>query len=230
MRNVQLLQLVADFKAETGQSVLVSAGLDDLPAQQHFLRRTQEMLYDDFDWPHLRLKNVEIALAAGQRYYDVPASLNYERFEDVKLWIADTPYDIQQGIGAEEYALYNSDEGDRGSQVLAYDIAWTGTSEQIEVWPIPDDNSQVLKITGIRKLRPLIANDDVCDLDDSMIVLSAASEVLADQKSGKAQLIGQAAARRKRQMQNRSTRNSGRTILGGGTPAKTRHPVVIMVR
>jgi hypothetical protein len=37
------------------------------------LRDTQERLYDEFDWPFLKVQRDKV-LAAGQRYYDVPTT------------------------------------------------------------------------------------------------------------------------------------------------------------
>jgi len=58
--------------------------------------------------------------------------------------------------------------------------------EQIEVWPIPTDNADTtsregqLKIVGTRNLNPLVADGDVCDLDDRLVAMFAAVEFITD--------------------------------------------------
>ena len=59
-------------------------------------------------------------------------------------------------------------------------------NNQIEVFPVPANNSQAdgtdsVRIHGIRNLSPLVAESDLADLDDQLIVLFAASEILARQ-------------------------------------------------
>ena len=55
-RGKQLTQLIDELRAEVGHAVSVSVGVDNLPAIKQIIRRTQETLYDDFDWPHLRIQ------------------------------------------------------------------------------------------------------------------------------------------------------------------------------
>ena len=208
-RGTQLEDLVYMLRAEAGHSVLVSSGIDNLPAQKQILRRTQEMLYDDYDWPFMRVTPTK-ALAAGQRYYDLPTELNMERIESVVVWSNSQPYDITRGITMADYGQFSSDDDVRSDPVIKWDIRSTGDVttndthlEQLEVWPIPVSNDQYLEFTGIRKLRALTSDDDVCDLDDLAIVLVCAAELLAAQKSAKAGAIQSKAAERIRQMKGR---------------------------
>lgn len=215
-RNTQLLQLVSMLRAEAGHSTSVSAGVDNLPSLKQGIRRTQELLYDDFDWPFLRIQPT-IPLLAGERYYDLPSDMNMERIEDVGVWYNGDLRMIQRGIGFAHYNEVNSIDGERQSPVEAYDIRWTGTVEQIEVWPIPDSNGQTLQLKGIRKLRALVADADVADLDDQLIVLTEAANMLARAKSEDAPLKRQAAAARLLQLKGRTKGNSEPFIMGGGT-------------
>lgn len=177
-RGTQLLQLVTMLRDETGRANSVAVGVDDVPALKHLLRRTQETLYAKHDWPFLRTVFDRIPLQAGQRYYDPPTGLDFDRIEDVAVWDSGTAYRLTRGIGFEEYTTYDSESDERSESTLRWDVRWRDTAEMIEVWPVPSSNNLELQFIGIRNLRALVADSDVADLDDAMIVLYAAAELL----------------------------------------------------
>jgi hypothetical protein len=169
---------VTMLRDETGRADSVAVGVDDVPQLKQILRRWQDTLYDKHDWSFLRTVFDRIPLQAGQRYYDMPALLNIDRIEDVACWDGSIPREMTRGIGFREYASYDSESDVRADPALRWDVRWTGTREQIEVWPVPASNDLELQFIGIRKPRALIANADVADLDDHMIVLYAAAELM----------------------------------------------------
>src|SRR3546814_8319946 len=101
-----------------------------------------------------------------------------------------------RGIRSEDYAAYDSAAGERVDPVLRWDVQFTGTTDQIEVWPIPASNGMRLQVFGKKVLAPLIEDDDRADLDDQLIVLNAAVTLLARQESKDAALFERMAARR----------------------------------
>lgn len=177
-RGTQLLQLVTMLRDETGRANSVAVGVDDVPALKQIINRWQNTLYDKHDWPFLRTVFDRIPLEAGSRYYDFPATLNFDRIEDVAVWDGSTPLPLTRGIGFGEYAIYDSENDVRAEPTLRWDVRWRDTKEMVEVWPVPSTNNLNLQFIGIRKLRALVANADVADLDDHMIVLYAAAELL----------------------------------------------------
>jgi hypothetical protein len=177
-RGTSLLQLVTMLRDETGRANSVAVGVDDVPALKSALRRVQETLYDKHDWSFLRTVFDRIPLQAGQRYYDLPALLNLDRVEDVAAWDSGTPYRLTRGIGFDQYATYDSESDERSDPALRWDVRDRDNSSMIEIWPVPSSNNLTLQFIGIRKLRPLIANADVADLDDQMLVLYAAAELM----------------------------------------------------
>ena len=177
-RGTQLLQLVTMLRDETGRANSVAVGVDDVPALKQALRRWQATLYDKHDWDHLRTVFDRIPLQAGQRYYDFPATLNFDRIEDAAFWHSGIAEPADRGVGFNQYTVYDSESDVRADPPLKWDIRHTGTREQIEVWPVPASNNYELQFVGIRKLGDLIENSDTADLDDHMIVLFAASELL----------------------------------------------------
>jgi hypothetical protein len=215
-RNAQLSRLVSALRAELGRSTNISTGVDDIEGLKQTLQRTQETLYDDYDWPFLRQVFTPIPLSAGQRYYDFPANLNFERIEEVAFWFNLQPIKAERGIGFENYRIFNSDSDIRSDPAQRWDVRWDDTKEQIEVWPVPSGSGQTLQFIGIRKLRPLVDNNDVADLDDKLIVLFAAAELLARQKSADAQLKLAAAQQRYARIKSRMVGGSSSIRLGMG--------------
>lgn len=186
-RGTQLLSLIAQLRAETGRSQEVAVGIDEAENIKVLLQRVQEQLYDDYEWPHLRVQKT-VSLAAGQRYYDLPSGLNFDRIEDIKVRYSGIYQGIERGIDLNDYSEYDSNAStpERSSPAQKWDIRETGSGEQIEIWPIPNDNNQTLYILGTKNLSNLIQESDTADLDDRLIVLFAAAEMLARQKSADA--------------------------------------------
>lgn len=230
-RYTQLIQLVTMLRQKTGKSSNVYAGIDENDTLKAILRETQEILYDEFDWPHLR-EEFLLPLAAGQRYYDVPTGLNFDRIETMAVYFPDQPQAVERGIGFAEYSENDSDADERSDPMQKWDIRWLvgGTKEQIEIWPIPASNNQTLKFLGIRKLRDFIEEAALCDLDDKMIVLFAAAEILEDQGSKKAKSVANKAAARFKRMKGRSQAAAETIVYGGGEMKRpTRDHVVIRI-
>lgn len=220
-RGVQLTTLVDQLKAETGQSTLVSVGVDNLPALKQILRRNQIILYDDYDWPHLRTMPLK-SLSAGQRWYDMPSDLNFERIEAVAVKYNGQPHPIERGISFEEYAQYDPTSDERSDPVLKWDMKDNSGTTQIEVWPLPASNDMTLMFRGIRDLNPLVDDDDTCDIDDLLIVLTSAAEILMRQKSADAQAKLALVQGRLARLKGRFTGGSSSVRLGGAPPGQRR--------
>ena len=227
-RNQLLSAMVSQLRAELRRSTSVAVGVDDQPTLKDKLANVQEQLYDEYDWPFLRQVFPRIPLQAGQRYYDVPDEMNLERIESMAVWWGGVPHPLTRGIGFDEYASYDSDSDARTDPALRWDIRWNETESQIEIWPIPASDEMELQIIGTRKLRPLIANSDVCDLDHLMIVLYAAAELDTNEASAK-KLAGRA-ERRFQRMKGRVASSDGKYIYGGGTGSGGVRPWQAVVR
>jgi hypothetical protein len=217
-RNVQLTRLVSDLRSESGLSSKVSVGVDQEDALKQTLRRVQEFLYDDFDWPHMFIRPTK-TLSAGSRYYDFPSNLNMERVGSIVVWDAGTPRPLDRGIEWADYAQYNSDSGDRGDPVQKWDVRHTGSAEQIEVWPIPSSTTAFLQFEGIKTLGALTSGTDTADLDDKLIVLFAAAEVLARKKSEDASAKLDLARQRYSRLKGLSRGNRPTVAIGQGAPS-----------
>ena len=184
-RGKQLQELIAQLRAETGRNQNVAVGVSELDNLKVQLARVQETLYDDYDWPFLRIER-SITLNTGQRYYDFPTDLNYDRFMTIKLNRNGIYTDLERGITFDDLSIWDSNDDERSSPALKWDIRNTGTSEQIEIWSIPNEDSS-MQFFGTKNLSALVDDSDRADLDDRLIVLFAASEILSRQKSPDAQ-------------------------------------------
>ncbi|TDX21888.1 hypothetical protein DFO67_1327 [Modicisalibacter xianhensis] len=187
-RGTTLEQLTVMLKAEIGASPDYAANADMNFVYHQYLRRHYENLYDGWAWPFKRIER-DIATAAGQRYYDWPAEIDGE--QELEFWVDEngTWIRLEQGIGPGQYNSY--EEGDRQDYPYRWD--WQG-EDQFEIWPTAALDGVTLRIVGTKNPNKLISESDVCDIDDQMVVLYAASELLlrddpnrAQQKSNMAQ-------------------------------------------
>ena len=205
-----------------------------LPLLKQTLKDTQERLYDEFDWPFLKVQR-DKTLAAGQRYYDFPTDMNLERVIAVDVRNGDIWLPVERGITLTHYSHSDSDNDVRSDPVQRWDVKDTGSGEQVEVWPIPATDDIALRFTGIRNLNTLVDNNDTADLDDQLIVLFAAGEIMGGAKNPEAQMKLSQGKRRLETLQGRvtKTRRNG-FVLGGGCDPDDRRgypsPAVAYVR
>ena len=183
------------------------------------IQRVQKRLWEDYSWPFLKVTR-DIEIQAGQRYYDLPSDVTFERVERVETKHGDYWTKLHYGIGAAQYNQHDSDRGVRSSPIRRYDAH---ENNQIEFWPIPENNSDSttgtdsIRIYGIRNLSPFIAAADLADLDDQLIVLYTAAEVLTRQKQSDAQnKLAQAQAHYQRLKARMSKTDT--FVIGGGEP------------
>jgi hypothetical protein len=215
-RGKQLLSLIAQLRAETGRTQNVAVGVDEVENLKVILQRTQELLYEEYEWPHLRVQRT-ITLANNQRYYDLPADLNFDRIQDVKLKYNGVYVPIERGILLEDYSIYDSNASpmEKSFPTLKWDIRDTGSAEKLEAWPVPNQAATIY-LLGTKKLGDLIEESDTADLDDRLIVLFAAAEILARQKSNDAKNKLSQAERRLMMLRRNSQSDSKMVQVGLG--------------
>ena len=170
------LETMLDYlRMEVGDSTNPALGLTKAPVYSNLLRRTQDRLYNDHNWQHLVVDRDQ-ALQAGERYYTFDPSLNFQRIG--KAWIGWNYawHPIDCGFEPVNYNDNNPERNTRTDPVQAwrhYEI------NQFEVWPMPASSGQTIRFRGIKSLSRLTALSDRADLDDTMLVLFAAAEILA---------------------------------------------------
>jgi len=194
-RNTTLQVLLNDLRSESGHAISSALGKATQEMMTNLLNRVQRRLWDDFAWPFLQVKK-DITLQAGQHYYDIPSGITLERVERAVFKNGSSWHKIPYGISAYDYTLHDSDTGSRSWPIWKYEAY--GLS-QIEVWPIPSENANtttgdgLFRLEGTGNLSTFVSMSDTADLDDQLIVLFAAAELLTRQKSPDAQLKQQQA-------------------------------------
>lgn len=190
-RGKQFTQLVSSLRAELERSTEIAVGVSDLPVLKAVLQRHYETLVREYDWPHLRRVFPRIELNAGQRYYDFPEELDFDRIEDAAVWWNSDPSPVTRGIGFSEYAAFDSESDERGDPVLRWDVRDDDGTPQIEVWPIPA-STHYLQFIGIRQVPALVADSDICLLDDQLVILYAKSDLLPEKSPIRTQTLAAA--------------------------------------
>lgn len=210
-RNITLSTLVEELRAEIGASTSVSQGIGSVPALQQTLRRNQERLYQEWNWPHL-VSEFDEQLVNGERYYTFNPSVNHDRILGALVQYGAVWRDVRNGFDSRIYNLQNSEIGSKDDPVEL----WRHYADnQFEVWPVPASSEQVLRFRCIRNLKPLIENDDTCDLDATMIVLFSAAEILQRLKAEDAQFKLQLAQQHYKNIKGNSDKQGSFTMGGG---------------
>ena len=196
------------------------------------LQNVQDSLWEDFAWPHLRVRR-DVALATNQRYYALPRDLTIERLEKAEVAYAGGFIPLKPQITAYDRSVYNSDLLQTSWPSTAYELAEDGT---LEVWPVPsvslDPTTQdgTLRLTGIRNLKPLVDDDDRCDLDGRMLVLFVAAMLMASSGDKGAGMKQAAAVTRLNQMKANLSPVRRFQMFGVGMPTSNRRDAIAQYR
>lgn len=186
MRGRTLLQIISSVRAEIRQSTNVAVGQNARPRIVELITREYERLYNDFNWEFLKIYRDKV-LSAGQRYYAFPTDLTLEKVLTVEVRYSGQWTPIKYGIGSREYNVIDSEQTNGRQDPVR---RWQSyESDQFEVWPKPASNGAAdgegrLRFWGIKKFSPLVSNDDVCLLDDKLVILYVASEYLSKKEGG----------------------------------------------
>jgi hypothetical protein len=83
-RRKTLVALLDDLRAETHGSLNPAHNKQARDTHVKLLQRTQEMLWEDYDWPHLKIER-QYPLAVGQRHYDFGSDFDLERINRISV-------------------------------------------------------------------------------------------------------------------------------------------------
>lgn len=210
LRGVTLGEAITALRHELGESTNVSHGKNTRDRLAYLIEKHQQKLADEYDWPFLRVRHF-IRTQKGQRYYDFPATLPFEKIEAVEYKWNEYYRAVDYGIDASLFNVYDNDEGEETDPVLRYDVYTQGATgtPQIEIWPTPSFNGYFydpddiglvfdetrdltghgfLRVTGIRNINDLVDDSSRLDLDTQLVILFAAAEVLAERGKPNAQV------------------------------------------
>ena len=229
MRIMTLNRMLKELRYEARLSPAASHGVQLQERHTALLRRIQEEIYDLYDWPMLETVGT-IEIDPGQRHQIYPELIDMTGIQ--KTWVRmendEDWHELTYGIHAEQMNQYDSDADEQEERVTRWMHFLASGAEVIntnmfEVWPIPTQKATV-RFAGKRKLMPLAdPNKDYSTLDGMCIVLHAAGELLAAQKSEDAQLkLQTAAARVERMKQAQVAPDNRRASMYPSGPSNTR--------
>jgi hypothetical protein len=186
---VPLSELRYELLAETFQSLSPAQTTSSTPFYNYQLDRVQREQWNTIEWPHLTIYK-DVPMVQGQRYYDYPPQLPFDSI--FRIWwpqgVNWVPLDY--GINPQTYAAMGGEfiqawPPRRWRNCALYDEInnVTNPASQFEVWPIPPGQPFSLRLEGNAPLNNLVEDTDVCVIDATLIVLFAAAEILATQRS-----------------------------------------------
>lgn len=192
-RRSTLGKILTDVRLEARRSSSAALNVQERDRQVQLIQREQQRLWEDYDWPHLRVERF-IPLQIGQRFYDlatcqneagdVKGDLIYDRIEMIEVKEDDDWRLLRPEITRHDYLTYDSALDERSNPARAWRVY---EDEQLEIWPISDiaavpaTQDSYLRITGIRNLNPLVQESDRADLDDTLLALFVAYLLETDQ-------------------------------------------------
>jgi hypothetical protein len=235
LRNT-LGEVVEMTRLEAKLSTNTSRGIDFLDHIKQLIRRNTTTLAEEFDWQHLELKKESSVsrkiLQAGSRTYNFPTAVNPLRI--TRAWVkwGSTWLELNFGIKHQHFSAYDPDADQRADPITNWGFY---SDTEFEVWPLPasngvaDGNNEVA-FEGQRKIDALTDDNSRVDMDDILVSLMTATEILAGNDQEKAAAIkGDAAMARLAHL--RSTRSLGskaRYAMGRGRidsdVGRPRHP------
>jgi hypothetical protein len=235
---VTLLELRRELRAETGTSLNPAQGVQAQATIDIVLARQQRELWDAYNWQHLKIWS-DIPLSQGQAAYNYPAAMGFDQI--IRMWVASSAsaqwralaYGVKAWmVGPGPLALGTPV---RWRNLITVDVSGatpvTNPVGQFGLLPAPASAGMLLRVEGQAPLNPLIADTDTCIIDSKAIVLFAAAEMLAVQKSEGAPMKLQKAQNYLRRLlsdqgaDKRTNYNMGGNYRFGNDPDKGRHAV-----
>ena len=194
----------------------------------------QKWLANEYDFPFLE-DRFDVAVAGGSRYLSFPTidnvgstfAMNLERPYKCEVFWSNVWIELEYGIGSDEFNYLNSDQPGQQQDPIQ---KWRWSSEgQFEIWPV-NNTAQKIRFTGQRALDALVTDNDTADLDDLLIVLFVAADILIKGKQPDGQLtLAQAQERLARQRGAYPTKPKGFVFGGRDGAAEKKRLVSIAV-
>jgi hypothetical protein len=223
-RGSTLGTMLTMLRAEAMMATDSAVGQSKNPALKVLLKRVYAMLYDEHEWPFLTGVWADKSIVAGSRYYDFPTTINLENTVKVFHSWGNIWHEVEYGFDPTVYNAVDSDDDARSDPVQAWRI-YSGT--QFEVWPLPA-TAGTLRFTGKAAMGAFEADADTCVLDDYLVVLFAAAELMADKPRGAA--VKAMAERRLAQVKAQGSKTASFQIGGESSARRTYGTTVIAVR
>lgn len=242
-RGKTLGDVLTSLRAELEISLNPAHNVQARDHQVRHLQRIQEQLYDDYTWPHLRVFRY-LNAQDGQRYYDVTGvykdvngtlvAANDVSIDRVyKIYVRDGSIwrKLDPGITEQHYNAYDSDTDQRAWPPERWQVT---EGNQIEIWPIPamtgnlTTRDNIFRIRAVRNLGAFTDDAHVADLDDRLLALMAAAEMMGGEKGQKKAAL---ANKRLLKLRGNATKTQAFRMFGSGEPRRVlRGPPTVYYR
>jgi hypothetical protein len=169
--SLPLLRTLGDIRAEIqtrlGFGMAGQAGVVNSPLIDSFIRSAQAQLVEQFPW--LRLKGVdERSTGADQQYYDYPDDCDAGNLTSVSVYWGGQCIPLHEGI----------DVQDRGLNVANRPLKYE-RREQIEIWPVPSNDSYTLRFEYNKIVGELVDSSDRVSMPSELVFLHALANAKA---------------------------------------------------
>jgi hypothetical protein len=210
---VALSELRRELRAEIYSSLSTAVGINAIDLQNVLLARVQRQLWNEYVWPHLTYR-IDFTQPAQQKYITYDATMPFENVRS--LWYNQTYMTGYQAVWRQ--LVYGFEDSINETLIAWPPMRWrnnavVNTSTQLtqiggqaQLWPIPVQSCP-MRWLGQAPLNPLAVDTDPCMIDSTAIVLTAAAELLGQQKSEVASLKGNMAQAYIRRLLGRSGAN-----------------------
>lgn len=181
-RGANLSRLEQLVRAEARHNTSAAAGINASDHIRTVIARTYENLWREHDWPHLIAYHA-ITLAAGQYLYALPSTVTAERVLAHESYVHYPDLSQRYPVEAREIGFhhYNTlDPAETSGRTDPIQYWMIRPDEMVEVWPAPLTDGGVFYLRGVRSVPALIADADVAQLDDRLISLFAAAEIMGE--------------------------------------------------
>lgn len=203
-----LADLLRRTRIEARHSTNAGAGISSDGQIREMLARIQEVEWLDHPWRHLRVRR-DITTADGANLYDWPLDLAFDRVIYAFVKWGESWRPLSPGITEVEYN--NQAEGEKQDPPRRWDYR---EGNKLELWPTPTQ-ALTVRLWGIKTLGPLVADGDIATLDDRLLILLAAAELLTQQKAPDAAAKLTAANRVRAALKGHGTKSKVGSFLSG---------------
>jgi hypothetical protein len=181
-----LLTLRQMLRAEIGENLDETASPANVTLHNRLLSTKQSWLANQHAYLLSKVRK-EVALTAGTRLYTLPTGIDLDRLDQPAYTkLGNFRFWMEFGIRQEHYNAFDPTLDMRCDPVIRWDIINDAGTRKLEVWPIPASN-QTMIIEGMGVPSTMTANGDLCVVDDLVLVLFTAAEILTRDKQADAQ-------------------------------------------
>jgi hypothetical protein len=233
-----LSEVVDMVREEADLSTATSRGIDHRDNIKRLIIRNHKMLAEDFDWQHLEIKKESSVgrklLQAGSRTYNFPTALNPLKIRRAFVKWGSSWLELDYGVKYEQFSAFDPDSNQRSDPITNWDFY---SDSEFEVFPLPASNGTAnganeMAFEGQKKVTELVADASRLDMDDILVSLLCATEILASNDRENAAKIKGAAAEARLNTVRGNLRSKIRYRMGLGRVdasgfVRPRHPTYI---